>query len=122
LINKGGTQHVLSNWHVLYSDIVNGGNGRTAQPGDPVVQPGLIDVGCNANSAQNVATLVSNGGSLPSANVDAGIAAVIPGMVRTDGAILEVGTISSSTVGASIGQAVKKSGRTTVSPGLRSAD
>jgi len=113
LINKGGTQHILSNWHVLYSDIVNGGNGRTAQPGDPVVQPGLIDVGCNANSAQNVATLVSGGGSLPSGNVDAGIAAVIPGMVRTDGAILEVGTLSSSTVGASIGQAVKKSGRTT---------
>lgn len=113
LILKGGTQHVLSNWHVLYSDIVNGGNGRVASAGDPVVQPGLIDVGCNANNAQNVATLVSNGGSLPSANVDAGIAAVIPGMVRTDGAILEVGTISSSTVGASIGQGVKKSGRTT---------
>ncbi len=34
-------------------------------------------------------------------------------MVRTDGAILEIGTISSSTVGASINQAVKKSGRTT---------
>jgi hypothetical protein len=113
LINKGGTQHILSNWHVLYSDIVNGGNGRTAQPGDPVIQPGLIDVGCNANSAQNVATLVSNGGSLPAGNVDAGIAAVVPGMVRTDGAILEIGTISSSTVGASIGQGVKKSGRTT---------
>lgn len=113
LISKGGTQYVLSNWHVLYSDIVNGGNGRTAQPGDAVIQPGLIDVNCNQNNAQNVATLVSGGGSLPSANVDAGIAQVIPGMVRTDGAILEIGTISSSTVGASIGQAVKKSGRTT---------
>ena len=113
LISKGGTQYVLSNWHVLYADIVNGGNGRTAQPGDPVIQPGLIDVGCNANNAQNVATLVSGGGSLPSANVDAGIAAVIPGMVSSNGAILEIGTISSSTVGASIGQLVKKSGRTT---------
>jgi hypothetical protein len=113
LINKGGTQHILSNWHVLYSDIVNGGNSRTAQPGDPVIQPGLIDVNCNANNAQNVATLVANGGSLPGNNVDAGIAAVIPGMVKTDGSILEVGTISSSTVGASMGQAVKKSGRTT---------
>ena len=113
LVLKGGTQHVLSNWHVLYADIVNGGNSRVATAGDPVIQPALIDVNCNANSAQNVATLVANGGSLPSANVDAGIAAVIPGMVRTDGAILEVGTISSSTVGASIGQAVKKSGRTT---------
>ena len=113
LVQKGGTQYVLSNYHVLYSDIVNGGNGRTAQPGDPVIQPGLIDVGCNANSAQNVATLVANGGSLPGANVDAGIAAVIAGMVRTDGAILEVGTISAAPVAAAIGQAVKKSGRTT---------
>jgi hypothetical protein len=113
LINKAGTQHILSNWHVLYSDIVNGGNGITAQPGDPVIQPGLIDVGCNANNAQNVATLVAGGGSLPGGNVDAGIAAVIPGMVDPSGAILEVGTISSTTVGASLGQLVKKSGRTT---------
>ena len=34
-------------------------------------------------------------------------------MVRSDGAILEIGTISGSTVAASINQAVKKSGRTT---------
>jgi len=113
LINKGGTQHILSNWHVLYSDIVNGGNGRTAQPGDPVIQPGLLDVSCNANNAQNVANLVANGGSLPGNNIDAGIAAVISGMVRTDGSILEVGTISATTIGASINQLVKKSGRTT---------
>ncbi len=113
LIQRGGTQYILSNYHVLYADIVNGGNSRTAQPGDPVIQPGLIDVNCNANNAQNVATLVSGGGSLPSANVDAGIAQVISGMVRTDGAILEIGTISATTIAASIGQAVKKSGRTT---------
>jgi hypothetical protein len=113
LIQKGGTQYILSNYHVLYADIVAGGNSRTAQPGDYVIQPGLIDVSCNAANAQNVATLVANGGSLPSANVDAGIAQVIPGMVRTDGAILEIGTISATTIAASIGQAVKKSGRTT---------
>jgi hypothetical protein len=46
-------------------------------------------------------------------NVDCSIAQVRSGMVRTDGSILEIGTISSSTVGASVGQAVKKSGRTT---------
>ena len=34
-------------------------------------------------------------------------------MVRTDGAILEIGTISSNTVAAAVGQLVKKSGRTT---------
>jgi hypothetical protein len=112
LIQKGGNQYVLSNYHVLWADIVNGGNSRVAQVGDPVIQPGLIDVNCNANNAQNVATL-SGSGSLPGANVDAGYAQVISGMVSSNGAILEVGTISSSTVGASINQAVKKSGRTT---------
>jgi hypothetical protein len=112
LVLRGGTQYVLSNYHVLEADIVNGGNGRTAQAGDPVIQPGLIDVSCNANNAQNVATL-SGIKSLPGSNVDAAIAAVIPGMVRTDGAILEFGTLSSSTVAAAVNQAVKKSGRTT---------
>jgi hypothetical protein len=112
LVTKGGKQYILSNYHVLEADIVNGGNSRTAQAGDPVVQPGLIDVGCNAGSAQNVATL-SGIKSLPGSNVDAAIAEVIPGMVRTDGAILEIGTISASPVGASLNQAVKKSGRTT---------
>jgi hypothetical protein len=34
-------------------------------------------------------------------------------MVRTDGAILEIGTLSRSTLSAFINQAVKKSGRTT---------
>ena len=34
-------------------------------------------------------------------------------MVRSDGAILEIGTISSQTVAAALRQAVKKSGRTT---------
>jgi len=113
LVTDGANQYILSNWHVLYSDIVNGGNGRTAQTGDPVIQPGLIDISCNSNNAQNVATLVSGGGSLPNSNVDAGIAKVISGMVREDGAILEIGTISNSTAAAFIGQAVKKSGRTT---------
>jgi hypothetical protein len=112
LIQKGGVQYILSNYHVFWADIVPGGNNRVATAGDPVIQPGLIDVGCNANNAQNVATL-SGSGSLPGANVDAGYAQVISGMVRTDGAILEIGTISSSIVGASLNQAVKKSGRTT---------
>lgn len=111
-VKKGTTQYVLSNYHVLEADIVSGGNGRVAQAGDPVVQPGLIDVSCNAANAQNVASL-SGIKSLPGSNVDCAIASVISGQVRTDGSILEVGTISASTVGASVGQAVKKSGRTT---------
>lgn len=112
LVSIGGVQHILSNYHVFEADIVLGGNTRVATTGDPVIQPGLIDVNCNAANAQDVALLVKRS-SLPASNVDCAIAAVIPGQVRTDGAILEIGTISSTTVNAFINQAVKKSGRTT---------
>jgi hypothetical protein len=112
LVRIGSTQYILSNYHVFRSDIVPGGNGIVAQNGDPIIQPGLIDVGCNAANAMDVATL-AGAASLPGSNVDAAIAQVIAGMVRTDGAILEIGTLSASTVGASLNQAVKKSGRTT---------
>jgi hypothetical protein len=114
LIQKSGKQYILSNYHVLMADIVAGGNSRTVQDGDPVIQPALIDVGCNAANAQNVGTIAFAGTpSLPSSNVDAGVAEVIAGMVRTDGAILEIGTLSAQTVAAAVNQAVKKSGRTT---------
>ena len=112
LIQVGGQKRILSNYHVFEADIVNGGNGRTAESGDPIVQPGLLDVGCNVNNTQEVATLVKSS-ALPGNNVDASSANIISGMVDPSGSILEVGTISSSTVGASIGQDVKKSGRTT---------
>jgi len=112
LINVGGQQRILSNYHVFESDIVSGGNGRVAQTGDYIIQPGLIDVNCSAASAQNVATLVKTS-SLPSSNVDCSSANVIAGMVSTSGAILEIGTISATTQAASVGLAVKKSGRTT---------
>src|SRR5262249_21355886 len=102
LIQKGGVQYVLSNYHVFWGDRVSGGNGRVATAGDPVIQPGMVDISCTAANAQNVATL-SGSGSLPGANVDAGYAQVISGMVRTDGSILEVGTISSTTVAAFVG-------------------
>jgi hypothetical protein len=112
LVQIGGAQYILSNYHVLEADTEPGGNSRVATNGDPVIQPGLVDVACNAGKAQNVATL-SLTESLPGSNVDAAVAQVEPGMVRTDGAILEIGTISSQTVAASLRQAVKKSGRTT---------
>jgi hypothetical protein len=114
LVKIGSTQYILSNYHVFESDIVSGGNNTTAQTGDPIIQPGLIDTipVCDKNFAQTVGTLVKKS-SLPGSNVDCAIAAVVPGMVRTDGAILEIGTISSTTVSAFLNQAVKKSGRTT---------
>jgi hypothetical protein len=112
LVLIGGQQHILSNYHVLEADIVSGGNSRVAQTGDPVIQPALIDINCTAANGQDVATLVKKS-SLPGSNVDCAVAQVIPGMVNPNGAILEIGTISSQTIAASLNQAVKKSGRTT---------
>jgi hypothetical protein len=112
LVSIGGVKHILSNYHVFEADIVSGGNSRVAQTGDPVIQPGLIDVNCNAATAQNVATLVKKS-SLPGSNVDCSVAQITPGMVNSSGAILEIGTISSQTIAASLNQLVKKSGRTT---------
>ena len=92
LVSIGGVQHVLSNYHVYEADIVPGGNGRTAQTGDPIIQPGLIDVGCVASGAQSIATLVKKS-SLPGSNVDCAVAKVVTGMVDTQGRILEIGTL-----------------------------
>ena len=112
LVLIGGKQHILSNYHVLEADIVSGGNGTTATTGDAVIQPALIDINCTAANGQAVATLVKKS-LLPGSNVDAAVAEVVPGAVASDGSILAIGPISSQTVGAAIGQAVKKSGRTT---------
>ena len=112
LVLIGGQQHILSNYHVFESDIIAGGNNTVATTGDPIIQPGLIDVNCNVNGAQSVATLVKKS-SLPSSNVDCSVGKVVSGQVRTDGSILEIGTISHLTTSAAINQAVKKSGRTT---------
>ncbi len=112
LISVGNELRILSNYHVFEADIVSGDNNRVATTGDPIIQPGLIDVGCNADDAQDVASLVVTS-SLPNSNVDCSSATIISGMVSEDGAILEIGTISSQTVDASVGQKVKKSGRTT---------
>ncbi|MEY2479282.1 MAG: hypothetical protein QOI04_209 [Verrucomicrobiota bacterium] len=112
LIQIGSAQYILSNYHVFESDTVPGGNNTIATNGDPIIQPGLIDVNCTSSNAQTVGTLVKRS-SLPGSNVDCSTAQVVSGMVRTDGAILEIGTISRTTVGAALNQAVKKSGRTT---------
>jgi hypothetical protein len=112
LVLKDGQQYILSNYHVLEADIVSGGNSRVAQAGDPVIQPGLIDVNCNANNAQNVATL-SGIKSLPGSNTDCAIAQVVSGMVSSTGSILGIGTISATTIAPALNMAVKKSGRTT---------
>jgi hypothetical protein len=112
LVNIGGQPHILSNYHVLEADKVAGGNNTVAMTGDSVMQPALIDVSCQAANGQGVATLVVKN-ALPNSNVDAAVAKVTPGMVVTDGSILQIGPISSTTVTAALNQPVKKSGRTT---------
>jgi hypothetical protein len=112
LVLIGTTQYVLSAGHVLEGDTVLGGNNRIAQTGDPIIQPGLIDEQCNRYLAQSVGTLIRKR-SLATSNTDCSIARVIGGMVRTDGAILGIGTISHYTAAAALNQHVKKSGRTT---------
>lgn len=112
LIQVGGQKRILSNYHVFEADIVSGGNNRVATTGDPIVHPALIDIGCNAGNGIDVATLVVSS-ALPNSNVDCSSANIINGQVDTSGAILEIGTISSQTIAAFVGQGVKKSGRTT---------
>ncbi len=112
LIQVNGAQYILGNYHVFESDIFSGSNNRVASTGDPIIQPALIDIRCNAHRARNVGALVKLS-SLPGSNVDVSVARADSGMVRCDGAILDIGTLSSQTIEAFLNQAVKKSGRTT---------
>jgi hypothetical protein len=112
LIQVNGVKYILSNYHVLEADIVAGGNNVIATDGQAVIQPGLIDIGCNAANGQAVAQLVTIS-SLPNSNVDASIAQIVDGMVNPDGEILGIGRLSSQTAAATLNKAVKKAGRTT---------
>lgn len=99
--------YILSNNHVLARTDVG-------TVGEDILQPGLIDVGCRATSAQQVADLadfvpLAN----PNTNVDAAIAQIISGRVDSTGAILDIGVPASTPKEASVGLGVAKSGRTT---------
>jgi hypothetical protein len=112
LVTDGRTQFILSNTHVFAGDVALGGNGRTAQVGDDVDQSGLVDVGCQY-IANDIVADVAEWADFGQFNIDASIAKVRTGQVRSDGSILEIGTPANTTVTAFVGQAVKKSGRTT---------
>lgn len=112
LVEIGGQQFILSNAHVFAGDLVSGGNGGVSTLGDTILQPGLIDSGCSASGASPVASL-SDWSDLqdPGHNVDAAIAQVVPGAVKDDGSILEIGPVSAATAPAVLNMPVKKSGR-----------
>lgn len=121
LVERGGTQYILSNTHVLArSDI--------ATIGDPIIQPGLIDARCNKSQATTVANLSQfynlETGAAP--KIDAAIAQVISGDVSTSGNIEYLGATADangiplpgaphagSGATAAINMAVAKSGRST---------
>lgn len=114
LVEDGEGQYILSNFHVLAADRVIGNNGYTADIDDAIViQPALIDIGCNTNNGQPVAILEGYADPIGGANVDAAIARVVPGAVDPSGAILGIGPLAPNTVAAKVRQSVKKMGRTT---------
>jgi hypothetical protein len=102
LVTFGGVKYILSNNHVL-------GRSDQAVLGEDVSQPGLIDNGCR------VATLVGDFRAAPplGSNVDAAIATLRTGTMDSTGFIEDIGVPSSTTVTASVGLNVAKSGRTT---------
>jgi hypothetical protein len=125
LVTVGGTQYILSNNHVL-------ARSDAGVAGDAIIQPGLIDVNCNAAQATTVANLTkfanleteSNSASV--SNIDAAIAQVVAGKVDSTGNILYLGSSADvngvptngapnagSGVTASVNMAVAKSGRST---------
>jgi hypothetical protein len=108
LVNVGGNLSILSNNHVL-------ARANDAQLGDPINQPGNVDVNCQIIDSDFVADLSDfEPISRSSDNImDAAIAQIRSGQVMTDGSILEIGVPGSSPLSASIGLGVKKSGRTT---------
>ncbi len=112
LVTNGSQQFILSNTHVFAGDAALGGNGRVSAKGDDVDQSGLIDVGCQYIANDIVADL-TDWAPFGQFNIDAAIAEVRAGQVSSDGSILEIGPLASTTAAAFVGQAVKKSGRTT---------
>ncbi len=112
LVTDGVKKYILSNQHVFAGDQAASANDPdVAEVGQEINQPGLIEVNCGDIPDDYVAWLTT--WSEYDNNVDCAIAEVMSGMVDPMGSILEVGVLSSQTLDAYVGLAVKKSGRTT---------
>jgi len=89
LVANGNTQYILSADHVL-------ARSGAGSPGDPIIQPGLIDTGtCTSGGTTTVANLTLGSFNLQSpttATVDAAIAKVVPNTVDSTGNILLLGS------------------------------
>ena len=112
LIEKSGVQYVLGNNHVL-------GRRNRGVKGEAIIQPGYSDQSCPATDEafDTVAHLSAKKklkfGLDRRNKVDVAIAEVVPGAVRADGEILQIGIPGSDPVEAFALMRVKKSGRTT---------
>jgi hypothetical protein len=112
----GGKKYVLSNNHAIARTSTTD---ASAVAGEDVVQPGLADSSCIPDSSNGVADLSAwvpiSFAAGTSNTADAAIAEIRDGAVDPKGTILNIGTLSSSSVGPSeniVGMAVQKMGRT----------
>ncbi|HKF02370.1 MAG TPA: hypothetical protein VKB49_08645 [Candidatus Sulfotelmatobacter sp.] len=109
--DTSGNMYILSNNHVL-------ARSNAGKAGETIMQRGYVDTVpvCSKTGTINVAHLSKfvklnfTGGNN---TVDAAIAKIISGQVSTTGRILEIGTLSATTLNPSVGLKVEKSGRTT---------
>ncbi|MCH7925466.1 MAG: hypothetical protein IIC51_08030 [Planctomycetes bacterium] len=105
----GGTLYILSNNHVL-AEL------NQSSIGDDVIQPGYLDDCFNQDPSANVVADLSEFVTLDFSGadnlVDSAIAEIRAGEVDTSGTILDIGTVGTTTATVTVGQAVKKSGRT----------
>src|SRR5215469_7581831 len=109
--DTSGNLYILSNNHVL-------ARSNAGKAGETIMQRGYVDTVpvCSKTGTINVAHLskfVKLNFSGGNNTVDAAIAKVISGQVSSNGTILQIGTLSSTTVSPSVGLKVEKSGRTT---------
>ena len=124
LLSIGNSQYILSTNHTL-------ARSDSANLGDSIVQPGLLDANCDSARVTPVANLTKffSFKNSQTANLDAAIAQAVLGAVDTTGKILYLGdTLTSDNVPAAapphagsglaanatlLGRPVAKSGRTT---------
>lgn len=111
VVTDGYDLYILSNNHVL-------ARSNRGQIGEDISQPGMVDQSCGqAGALADLSAFVpikfKSIKSVPLNQVDAAIALGQTGALSADGAILDIGPVSAATVPAYVGQAVKKSGRTT---------
>jgi len=109
--DKSGNLYILSNNHVL-------ARANAGKVGEAIMQRGYVDTVpvCSNTGTITVANLskfVKLNFSGGNNSVDAAIAKIVSGQVNSNGTILQVGAVSSTTVTPSVGLKVEKSGRTT---------